>query len=363
MSHVRQHRILLVEDEPTDVLFMRDALSQGTESNNELVAVGYLAEAEKKLSEQPFDIVLLDLGLPDSQGIDTFERLHRHAPGLAKVVLTGLSDESVGIKAMQLGAQDYLVKNQIHPSMLGRTVRFAIERHLGALDLQRSREQLRLLTARLVETREEERTRISREIHDELGQQLTGLNMDLRWLERKLLPLLAPADFASLGQKFSEMRSLTDGTIETVKRIAIELRPGALDNLGLGEAIRDEARRFITRNNLSIAHSISNELPKLSAATSTAFFRVFQELLTNVYRHAEARFVEVRLGMEDEMLVLVVSDNGRGFSPELLDRPTSLGLLGMRERAAMIEGEFHIEGTPGEGTYAELRAPINLTQP
>jgi len=363
MTESRHHRILLVEDEPTDVLLMREALSNGSDNNDDLVTVGYLADAEQKLSEHPFDIVLLDLGLPDSQGLNTFERLHRFAPSLPKLVLTGLSDESVGVRAMQLGAQDYLVKNQIHPTMLGRTVRFAIERHRAALELQRSREQLRLLTARLLETREEERTRISREIHDELGQQLTGLKMDFRWLERKLLPLLAPADFVALGQKFGEMRTVTDSTIETVKRIAIELRPGVLDNLGLAEAIRDESRRFGARTNLSIQNTIANDLPKLSPATATALFRIFQELLINIYRHAAARVVKVQLGVEEEMLLLSVSDDGKGFATELLSHPTSLGILGMQERAAMVGATFHIESTLGEGTYAEVQVPIEPTSP
>jgi len=224
-------------------------------------------------------------------------------------------------------------------------------------ELWRSREQLRALATHLNAVREEERTRISREIHDELGQMLTGLKMDLRWVEKKLARPVDDAKRAAAEQKITGAAKLTDTIIETVQRIAAELRPSVLDNLGLSVALRHEANRFAERTGIHCQAILPEDLPGLEPATATALFRIFQETLTNVARHSGASEFEVDLRVEGRELVLEVKDNGKGISADAVSRTTSLGLLGMSERAAAMGGRVYLQGSPGKGTSVTVRIP------
>lgn len=367
-------RILIVEDDPTDALILRQSLQQQPDLNCELVEVERLREATQALKSIAaagkegigdingngrFDAALLDLGLPDSQGVETFAALHRHAPFLPVLVLTGLDDEQVGVKAVRMGAQDYLVKRQINPALLIRALRYAIERQRNAERLVESEKRLHLLAARLQDVREKERTRISREIHDELGQMLTGIKMDLRWIETKLSadsPEAATVD--AIRQKLRGAVGLVDDSIVGVQRIAVELRPAVLDQLGLVEAIRDEVRRFESRTNIAVETALPETLAVLDDDTRTTVFRVCQELLTNVARHSGASAVTVGLSVEEGILVLEVVDDGSGFAAEVLSEPTSLGILGMSERASLLGGDLTLSSTPGNGVAAKLRIPL-----
>ncbi|WP_374571150.1 PAS domain S-box protein [Phenylobacterium sp.] len=217
-----------------------------------------------------------------------------------------------------------------------------------------SRDRLmRALTARLNAVREHERVRISREVHDELGQLLTGLKMDLRWMERRLKGEPAPA--AALQAKVMEAERPVDGTIQTVQRIATELRPSALDALGLPAAIRDETRRFEARTGVVATVLVKEEAPA-GSDKATALFRIFQEILTNAARHARAKALHVALDCSNDELVLNVRDDGVGFRPDEAIL-TSLGLLGMRERAAELGGSFDIASAMGQGTAVTVRIP------
>jgi two-component system sensor histidine kinase UhpB len=225
------------------------------------------------------------------------------------------------------------------------------EKHV-ALE-QRDRE-MRALAARLNATREEERTRISRQVHDELGQLLTGIKMDLRWAGRRL-PSGSDDPLCEVAHRLREAESLLDQTVTTVQRIAVELRPSVLDALGLSAAIRDEVRRFRERAGLSASARVSTGTePDLDVAT--AMFRILQELLTNVARHAEATTVRVRLHGDDASWVLVVEDDGVGI-PEAHARGRSLGLVGMRERAAALGGTLEVVRGELGGTIASVRIP------
>jgi signal transduction histidine kinase len=361
MNETPNVQILLIEDSETDVLLLRDAFADLDGFAHELTHVQRLAEGLTQLKEKSFDVVLLDLGLPDSQGVDTFTKLHRHTPNVPVLVLTALNDEFVGVRAMKLGAQDYLIKNLVQPRSLARAIRYAIERQRSTAELIQSQRQLRHLAARLQDVREAERTHIAREVHDELGQMLTALKMDLRWIEKRLAQSSGMDGVVAARAKLLETEKLTDRTIETVQRVALELRPGVLDNLGLAEAIRDEARRFESRTGIKMTMNLPGKLSKLKPETVNAFFRIFQELLTNVARHAGARAVTVRLAESNGELQLIVQDDGKGIPADALARRTSLGLLGMSERAISLSGEIQFEGAPGRGTRATLRIPIAQT--
>lgn len=227
------------------------------------------------------------------------------------------------------------------------------ERKEAEEQLERSLEQLRALSARLQSVREEERTRIAREIHDELGQAMTGLKMDLAWLARQL-----PTDAPSLRQKVASMSHLVDETIQVVRRISTELRPGVLDDLGLLAALEWQAQDFQTRTGIRCRLVTTVEELELDADRSTALFRIFQETLTNVARHAQATEVTVRLDVCEDHLILEVKDNGVGISSQALADSHSLGLLGMRERALLFGGSVEVRGEPERGTTVTVRIPV-----
>lgn len=224
--------------------------------------------------------------------------------------------------------------------------------------LKESEFQLRALAARLQIIREEERTRIAREVHDVLGQLLTGLKMDLSWLERRLGRLTDVPLRDMVTEKITASNRLADTMIETVQRIATELRPSILDNLGLPEAIQFETRQFQHRTQIECE---LGELPhglKLDAEVATGVFRIFQEVLTNVARHARATWVRIRFQHQPGALRLEVRDNGRGITKAELRGVKSLGLLGMRERAMGLGGRLRIGGRGGKGTVVVLVVPL-----
>ncbi len=220
-------------------------------------------------------------------------------------------------------------------------------------ELLRSHEQLRALSAHIQEAREGERANISREIHDELGQNLTAIKMDLSWLQKELLP-----DKGALIEKTESISKLVDDTIQRVKRISAELRPGLLDDLGISAAIEWQAGEFERTSGIGCEIVLDPEDLVLDHDRTTAIFRVFQEVLSNVVRHSEATRVEVNLKAKSGWVTLEVSDNGRGITKEELSHPTSLGLMGMRERVSILRGEFKITGKKGKGTKVTLRVPF-----
>lgn len=218
--------------------------------------------------------------------------------------------------------------------------------------------QLREFARRLQVVREEERTAVAREIHDVLAQELTRLKLDLSWLERRLRQPVSDVTRNDLLQKVSSMMELADVTIESVQRLATELRPVVLDSLGLGPAIQWLAEEFQNHNGIPCEVSLGTDIPLMERAQATALFRIVQECLTNVVRHAGAQRVEVSLGLHEGNLCLQISDNGCGISPAALLDFRSIGLLGMRERAALLGGETQIQRLVAGGTQVRVTMPL-----
>ena len=223
--------------------------------------------------------------------------------------------------------------------------------------LRDSHAQLRALSARLQSVREEEATRIAREIHDDLGQQLTGLKMDLARAERKIEKLESSPAVNALLDTIVNAAELADNLIARVREIAANLRPEMLDKLGLSAALRYESRRFEERTGVACEARLPETELNLPAGVSTTIFRIFQECLTNMARHAQATKVAVELKPEDGWLSLRVEDNGRGITDGEIANPESLGLLGMKERAGLLRGEVVFLGEPGRGTIVNVRIP------
>jgi signal transduction histidine kinase len=226
-----------------------------------------------------------------------------------------------------------------------------------------SRQQLRALAAGLEAVREEERTHLAREIHDVLAQDLTLLKLDLAWLDRRLAQSPEIARQAPVHEKLAGMTRLTDKAIESVQRIATELRPAVLDSLGLAAAIEWQITDFAARTGIQFKTSLPDGPLDLGREASTALFRILQESLTNVARHAAATAVETSLQWQPGQVVLRVKDNGRGMPTAKLEDPHSVGLAGMRERALLLGGRCEIRARPGEGTAIEVRLPLPSTVP
>jgi|GEM_PF-1918221 len=223
------------------------------------------------------------------------------------------------------------------------TERKQAERALGE-----SREELQNLARHLQTVREEERTYIAHEIHDEFGQALTGIKMELLWLAEG-------ENSPELKAKLASVTRLTNTTIELVRRVASELRPGLLDDLGLGAAMEWQANEFFEHTHIPCRLQGLAESCQIERDSSTALFRIFQEALTNVARHAGATEVQASLTRENDWFVLTVMDNGRGIAGENLGNRKSMGLLGMRERARALGGDVIIQGLPTGGTIVEAR--------
>ena len=222
--------------------------------------------------------------------------------------------------------------------------------------LYRSREELRALIAHLQESLEEDRTKISREIHDELGQSLTGLKMDLAWILRKLGDSPAPEEFDLVKARLADLSRSVDGIMGDVRRIAGNLRPGPLDDLDLTAALEFHLQEFERRTGIACGYECDAKISELREAGRVEVFRIFQEIMTNIARHAEATEVKVELREELGGILLDVSDNGRGITLQGGDSK-SLGLIGMRERTALLGGVLEISGTPQSGTRIRLHVP------
>jgi len=350
-------RILLLEDDVTDAELIRFELGQaGLAFTLDQVdsREGFL----QHLLEQGPDLILSDYRLPGFDGLEALDLAKEKRPDTPFIFVTGTLGEERAIETLKRGASDYVLKttlNQLGPAVL-RSLREAaerMERRNAERRLRESHQQLRSLSMHLQSIREEERTRISRAVHDELGQALTGLKLDLAWLSTRL-----PRSQRPLLDKMRSMSQHMDELIKTVRRIATELRPGILDDIGLVAALEWQGNEFQSRTGIACHVTSTLQESVLDPDLNTAFFRIFQETLTNIIRHAQATRVDVHTTKRDGMMILTVHDNGRGIEQtEIADRK-SIGLLGMEERAALLGGEFEIKGEPGNGTTVTVRIPM-----
>ncbi|HMU23828.1 MAG TPA: PAS domain S-box protein [Ferruginibacter sp.] len=224
-------------------------------------------------------------------------------------------------------------------------------------NLLKSHEELRQLATHLENIRETERTHMAREIHDELGQQLTGLKMDISWLNKKI-----KSEDEEINQKIKDTISLIDKTVITVRRIATQLRPSILDDLGLIAAMEWQSEDFEKRSEIPTYFSANVLMLEVKPEIATVVFRVFQECLTNVLRHASASLVEANLIVSEGKLELTIKDNGKGFDPAEIENKKTLGLLGMKERVLLMGGTYQITSEPEKGTLVRIIVPLAVQQ-
>jgi PAS domain S-box-containing protein len=225
-------------------------------------------------------------------------------------------------------------------------------------ELKQSHAQLRSLAGRLQKIREQERTDIAREMHDVLGQSLTSLRFDLSWLKKKLQDHDHEPLNSAIEERTNQMITELDKTIGAVKTLSTELRPGILDKLGLAAAVEWQCQEFENRTGIRCTCHVPNRQIEVSDDRATALFRILQEALSNVTRHSKATAVNVELRRGKSDLMLTIADNGSGITDEEISDPTSLGLLGMRERAEFLGGHFNIKQNPTAGSTAVATVPL-----
>ncbi len=348
--------ILLLEDSPTDADLVRHAMQRGPESFV-IEHVHTKRAFIRELDRWTPDLILSDFSLPSIDGYTALMIAQEKCPDVPFIFVTGTLGEEVAIETLKKGATDYVLKHRLSrlvPSVQRamREAKERAERRKAEERLRQSHEQLRTLSVYWQHVREQERIRIAREVHDELGQSLTGLKLQLTWLSGRL-----PQEARDLREKTRSMATHIDETIHSVRRIATELRPGVLDTAGLLAALEWQATQF--QNQTGIICEVKAEVQETlwNQDLNTAFFRIFQEALTNVIRHANATRVTVRLMETARRLVLEVKDDGRGISDAEIHNTKSIGLLGMRERAGLLGGEVRITGEPGRGTVVTVSIP------
>jgi PAS domain S-box-containing protein len=233
------------------------------------------------------------------------------------------------------------------------------ERKKAEDEIRQSRERLRALSAHLQFVREQERIKIAREVHDDLGQVLSALRMELSLLNQNLLQSADTAQGQQIMQELGTMSKLVDDTIRSVRRIITELRPEVLDHLDLSSALEWQIQEFRARTGIKTTFQSTVQNSPLNQEGVTAIFRILQETITNVSRHAQASAVQVKLIDNDDSIILEVKDNGRGITEEETKKTGSFGILGMRERVLLLGGTLTMKGIPGKGTTVRVEIPLS----
>lgn len=358
--------ILVVEDTPASLELLTDLLR----------GAGYAVRpaqegrmALRSALARPPDLILLDIRMPGMDGYEVCRRLKTdpRTRDVPVIFLSALRDTGNKVQAFEFGAVDYISKPYQPDEVLAR-VRTHLDLHrlrsrLEDLVAERTAQfqeadaSLRASQARLQElagfletAREEERARIARELHDELGQALTALRIDLAWLRKKCAPL-GPA----VEERATAAHSLVERSIDSLRRISQGLRPGMLDVLGLAAAIEHHVAQFQERTGIRCDLSMNREEFQLGDQLATAIFRIVQEALTNVMRHAAADHVSVMIEDAPDHIRVRVEDDGQGFV--LPSQKKTFGLLGIQERTKMLGGRLDIDSQPGAGTRIEAWFP------
>ncbi|HED00175.1 MAG TPA: response regulator [Proteobacteria bacterium] len=462
-------KVIIVEDEEAHLELMERAIRRDSPD----VQIYPFVEIESCLNSidriDP-DVIITDYMLPGMDGLEFLEELRKKHRGIPVVVTTGQGDENIAVRAMKLGAGDYVVKsgdffsllpsiikNVVHQEELKKALREsqalyereknklnsilaslvtplavingdtridfanpiferifgkeligkpcqaifdqssdacfqclkAVEnRQTGSVEFEDVNEriwqvtispgiekegdilkavlifqditerkayekQLQHLSEKMIRVQEEERGRISRELHDELGQVVAALKFDAAWLKGHLSD-----ENIEVKERLQEMCALIDGSLDAVRRISSGLRPGILDDMGLGAAVEWYALEFGRRSGLECVTLIDLPERRLAGHLETGIYRIVQEALTNVARHAKASMVTISMKHNKETLFVQVVDNGMGIEPSKIRSPLSTGLAGMRERCEILSGTMEIKGDPGKGTQVKVQVPV-----
>jgi len=354
--------VLLLEDNELDAFIFKKA---ATQCSRPLVVttVETLAQFKATLHEEIPHLICADHILPDGVALEAISYVKKQCPEVPFIVITGAGEEELAAEYLREGAADYLSKRRLDlfPMALDDVLeRFKnkILREKAEKETLRINKELLALVRHVEEERDDEKRALSRDIHDQLGQELTALKLGLFWIQKKLNEVENPAALQELHAKIDDLVELNTGTIQSVRNLAHSLRPVILDHVGLSAGLESLVRDF-NRRRLCFCGLHCSELPQLSEGMRTDVFRIVQEALTNIARHADASIAYVRLQPEKDGLLLEVGDNGKGMlmAKHGDDEITGLGMVGMRERARNHQGAISVDSQPNKGTSISVYFP------
>jgi signal transduction histidine kinase len=357
-------RILFLEDSADDMELMLHQLREAGFSCTSK-RIDKKREFLRAVNEFKPSVILADYSLPMFTGMEAFRMLKRKGISIPFILVTGALSEQLALECVKEGVDDFILKSSFGrlPSAVNNAMqrkKVENERERIGRELKRSHRDLQKLTERLQVMREEERLSIARDMHDELGQVLTGLKIDISMLWKKISSGRAN-DPTEIDSEFSSIVGLVNQVMKSVKRIYSGLRPEILDELGIVEAIRWQCQEFELRNKIECRAVLDVESLDVDRNFSIALYRIVQEALTNVAKHANAKRVEVLLSQSEETLLLSITDNGIGISLDSETQPGALGIIGLRERVRFLNGKFVLSGKPGKGTRVLVTVPVKQT--
>lgn len=382
----QDYSILLVDDTPNNLDVLIEFLQEY--GFNLRVALSGESALERIRYDAP-DIVLLDVLLPNIDGFETCRQLKADPAtrDIPIIFMTSLASAEDKVRGFEVGAVDYVTKPLQQAEVLARITLHLRQRDMAQdlaaqhqqllqssqVERQRlldavaeQRTQLRVLSAKLTDVQEEERRRLSRELHDEMGQSLTALSFNLAAIDKELSSNNFPSTTSqTLHSRVTESIQLTNETLDQIREISADLRPATLDDLGLVPTLRWYVGRFTKRTTIVVEFEEEgfDQYPRLSPAIETALYRMIQEALTNVTRHADATRVMLHLAVTATAVTATVSDNGHGFEPAASiseSGPSGIGLLGMTERAKLLGGSCRVDSTIGRGTSIDISLPLTI---
>jgi signal transduction histidine kinase len=351
-------KVLLIEDDEDDYLLVRGLFQEVSPSRFHLDWVDTYEGGLLEICRGRHDVYLLDYHLGAQTGLELLHQVGDAVHEAPIILLTGHGDYRVDVDTMKSGAADYLVKDHINGPLLERSIRYAIERKRSEQNLRRSEKLLKLLSAQLLNAQEEERKRISREIHDSIGSSLSAIKFSL---ERALTQM---EQGAATPESIKVPISITQHAIEESRRIMTDLRPSLLDDLGIISTIGWFCRQFQSiHSSVHIEKNILIEEDEMPESLKIIVFRIVQEALNNIAKYSKAQWVRISLENRGGSLELTIEDNGVGFDPD--DPPSSvdgkgggLGLTGMKERTELSGGDFSVHSSKGAGTIIRARWPL-----
>ncbi|MGV8073056.1 MAG: response regulator [Syntrophobacteraceae bacterium] len=337
--------VLLIEDDEDDYVLVQSLLSEVEHVEFRLEWAKNYDEGRRAIERGNHDVCLLDYQLGERDGLDLL-RDSKGADGVAPVIiLTGHGNYDLDLEAMEAGAADYLMKEQITAYVLERSIRYAIEH-------KRSERQLKSLSSRLLSAQEEERRRIAAELHDSIGSSLSAIKFSLE------TALAQGEQGKTIIDTLRALVSMVQNAIDDSRRIMTDLRPSILDDLGIIATIQWFCRQFqMVYSSISIEQEINVEEEKIPEHLKIVLFRTMQEALNNIAKYSKADLVNLSLEKQGQLLSLTISDNGTGFDEKLIFKKIGnkgLGLASMRERAELTHGAFNIESELGKGTRISI---------
>lgn len=341
------YEVLVVEDNPGDFILVEEMIAE------QMTAVVRRATSFRQARElieagNSYNVVLVDLTLPDNTGEELIRDMVELCRDTPVIVLTGFTDFDFGIRSLSMGASDYLLKDELTGTALYKSMAYSAERKKVTSALEASEMRARSFAGQLNSVLEEERSRIAREIHDEFGQQLTGLKMSLTALKRSKI------DDAARDEIIDGLLAEVNTGIGSIRKIANELRPALLDKLGLLPALEWLATEFTKKTGIAATCFFPPEPPELDRAAQINVFRICQEALNNIAKHADATETIMQIEEETDRWQLIIADNGKGFLATTAGNSLSMGLLNMQERAQLIGADLTVSSNYASGTVITL---------